>query len=340
MRVRCDVFLGEDSYLDLSFLKSRKKWLSKTDIYLEFILRGVYDKKVDFNLESDSDAIVVSRYSWNRFFLNIQDSGKVNFSVSQDGVVQCKEQIYFDVVEINVPLLFSIPSLLQYSVSDIRFFTNRISENLVNATRFNLFTPSILKVLAQNDFKLEDGIWKLYEIIFSILTERGITIVLTLFDLGTIYTLELVKGLRGLLFDFIRRSMKYNVIWDVSVGLGKRELGALIDSLVGTFGNQISLVVPVGAKKKVGGEGFAYSIKAYKKAEEIPLNERGIKIARIDNCCDYYSLRKFVQGAVQMNHGVEYIMETRERSLRRVKYSVSRALYSGYADAVCGKEER
>jgi len=341
MRVRADVFLGENSYLDLSFLKNRETWLPRTGIYLELILKGEYEKKVDFSIESDSaDAISISRYSWNRFFLNIQESGKVTFKVLVGKKILCKDSLDFKVAEINLPLLFSVPNLLHYPISDIRFFANRISENLVNATRFSLLTPSLLKVLSQSNFRIDNSIWKLYEITFSILTERGITIVLTPFDIDAIYTLDFLKEIRGLLFEFIKRSKKFNIVWDLSQGLRNRELEALVDSVAQGFKNELALVVPPGKEAKVGGEGFAFSISPYKDAKDIPLNERGIKIARIEKHCDYYELRKFVQQAVQMNHGVEYIVSSNERTLRRMKYSISRALYSGYFDAVSGKEER
>jgi len=334
MKVRVDVYVGDKNEFDTSFLERRTHWLPYTGIYLEFILKGVYDEKLDFQVTSSApEAILVSRHSWNRFFLNIQGTGSVEFAVIRDGKSCIEKTLDFDVVNSDVPLLFSVPSLVSFPISDVRFFANRLSENLVNGTRINLFTAKQLETLMQCEFKLDDSVlWRLLELIFSILTERGLVVFLSPFNSEMGYPLEMLQKLREVLFWCVERGMKFRIVWDLCSGLRKRELESMIDALVGRFGHDISLAVSPECINKVGGEGFSHIFKEFKDKADIPENERGVKIARYQGKADYYGLRSFTRRAATSGWGTEYLYLNPNKHLRKIRYSLSRALYQGYQD--------
>lgn len=335
MRVRVDVYVGDEGRLDISFLEKRTKWLPSTGVYLEFMLKGCYDKQINFDVSSGDGNVFVTRHSWNKFFVNVQRTDTVTFSVSEGGQPFLDAQYTFNVVEVEVPLMFSILGLLgDYSVSDVRFFANRLSENLVNSTRVQLFTPKIMDRLAKHDFRWGDTSWKLFELLLSILTERGITVYVTPFGQRVPYPLEFLERLKPVLWEAMENGKKFKLVWDFSEGLRKKELGGFVDAAVQRFGNDIPLVIRDDMVNKVGGEGFSYSFHNVKMKDPINPNERGIKILRVKEAIsDFYLLTKFVSRAVQNGYGVEYVFYPKTYSLHKMHYSISRSLYKGYEDA-------
>lgn len=336
MRVRANVFFGDTSYFDTTFLERRDYWLPYTGVYLEFVVKGINNKNLDFRVtSSDGEAISISRHSWNRFFLNIQGSGSISFELLEGEKVKVAKQVSFEVVSAEVPLLYSLLFLFKFPVADIRFFANRLSENLVNSTRFILFTPKCTESLVSSRFTLESPLWRLYELIFSILTERGITVYVTPFHFQGVYSLDLVKKLKETLLGFMDRSKKFRIVWDFSSGLREKELGGLVDSVVSRFERDIPLMVSSQMYNRLGGEGFCHGVESFGLEEAIPLNEKGVKIARLkgERAPDFYTLRVFSQKAREAGWGTECVYPFSGKSLRLVPYSLSRALYRGYCDA-------
>lgn len=135
MKVRVDCYVGENARVDISFLEKRKLWLPFTGIYLEFLLKGAYQKQVDFEIVSPSENVTIARHAWNRFFVNVQQSETVEFKVSVDGKETISQPYTFNVADVDVPLMFSVLNLFTYPVSDVRFFANRLSENIVNSSK-------------------------------------------------------------------------------------------------------------------------------------------------------------------------------------------------------------
>lgn len=336
MKIRVDAYLGEINKFDAEFLERRKQWLPYTGIYLELTLKGIYHNKVDFRVtSSDEKSILINQYSWNRFFLNVQDSGSVKFELLDKDKILIEKVISFDVVKVDVPLMFSLPSLFTYPVSDIRFFANRLAENLNNGTRFVLFTSRHLESLNNMNYQFKDGShWRLCELIFSILTERGIVIFITPFSDEVPYLLTSLPKYKDILLWYMERSEKFRVVWDLTSGFREKERSALVDSVSGRFGNDLSLVVSETMFDKLGGEGFSYFRKSFKLKDTVPQNDRGVKIAScLPSQTDYASLRQFAGGAVKSGWGVEFICTDNDRrSLRNVRYSFGRALYQGYCD--------
>jgi len=336
MKVRVDVCLGQDlPEIDLSFLTRRETWLPGTGIYLEFNLKGTYTEGYDFKVESDVPEVVVTKYSWNRFFINIQQSGIVTFSVVQKGVVVVSKEITFKVSVISVPLIYSVNDLLCSSVADIRFFANRLADNTINGTRFSLFTTRNLEGLCSMNLQPNPAFWRIYELILSILTERGLKVYITPYDYRTLYTFSLITSLKDIMLGYMDRSAKFKVVWDMSSGLRKKELGSTIDIITNRFGKDIKLAVRADMFNKVGGEGFAQSFVEFRLKDRVPGNDRGIKIARIkDITRDYFAIRTFAKQAVENGWGVEYSPRYEGHDLRKIQYSLSRAMYIGYLDAV------
>jgi len=335
MKVRVDAYLGERGEFDTEFLERRKQWLPFTGIYLEFILKGVYNQRIDFRVTSSNvENIIVNQHSWNRFFLNVQGSGNVKFELLDKDKILLEKTLNFNVVDVSVPLMFSIPSLFTHTVSDIRFFANRLAENLNNGTRFVLFTSQHLENLNRVNFQFQDGAhWKLCELIFSILTERGLVIFITPFSDKIPYLLKSLPKYKDILLWYMEKSEKFRVVWDLSSGFRNKERSALVDSIVGRFGKNLPLVVSENLFGKLGGEGFSYFREAFKLKETVPQNERGVKIAScLSPQVDYYSLRQFARKAVESGWGAEFVCGNTHKSLRNVRYSFGRALYQGYDD--------
>jgi len=337
VKVHIDTFLGEEgNYFDTSFLQKRKSWLPHTGIYLEFILKGLYDQRIDFKLSTGSSGILIKRHSWNRFFLNIKDSGIVVFELIREGKPFMKSEVSFDVVNIEVPLLLSVPSLLKYSISEIRYFANRLSENLVNGTRFVLFSSSFLDDFSKNNCELkEDSVYlRLFELVLSILTERGIIAFVSPFDLEVPYTLSLIQDLKKALLFVMEKEKKFRIVWDLSTGLRKREQESLVDSVFHKLGREVPLVVSQNCFSKLGGEGFCYYIQKVKQEEIVPQNEKGVKVAQFSGKSpDFYSLRSFSQRMTKLNWGVEYVCPVEKGvNLKKLQYSLGKALSQGYFD--------
>jgi len=337
VKVRADVFLGEDSRIDLAFLEQRDAWLPGTGIYLEFILKGIYHEKINFMVQGEEDEILVSRYSWNRFFLNLRKSGKVKFAVIEGDNVVVEKEMFFKIENIDVPIVYSVANLLSHSVADIRYFANRLSENLVNTTRFTLFTPSFLERTSVKG-NLTKDFFKFYEMIFSILTERGISLIVSPYG-DIVYALDFIKDAgKEVLWEFVDIGKKYNIVWDFTAGLRAKELGGLVDSVWSRFQEDARYAVYSNIMDKVGGEGFAYLIESFDLNEVPPENEKGVKIARLPKRVvqyesSFYKLRQFTRRAVEKNWGVELCLDIPFRQLRQAKYSLGRALVRGYKDA-------
>lgn len=335
MRVRVDVYVGDDCRLDASFLERRETWLPNTGVYLEFMLKGRYDKQINFDVKPQDGNIVVDRHSWNKFFVNVQGSDSIDFVVTEGGKPLISHPYRFNVVDIKVPLMFSILKLMsEYSVSDVRFFANRLSENMVNATRVQLFTLKNMERFAKHGFDVSDTGWKLYELLFSILTERGISVYVSPFGQRVPYPLDFLESLKPVLWFAMERGTKFNLVWDFSDGLRKKELGGFVDGAVKRFGNDVPLVVRNDMVQKVGGEGFSYSFWNVKMDDHLHPNERGVKILRIrETISDFFLFRKFVADAVSKGYGVEYVFYPKTTNLHRMHYSMSRTLFLGYQDA-------
>lgn len=337
MKVRADVYLGEDSRIDLAFLEQRDAWLPGTGIYLEFILKGVYHEKINFVIQGEEDEVLVSRYSWNRFFLNLRKSGKVRFAVVEGDNVAVEKEMFFKVENIEVPVAYSVSNLLTHSVADIRYFANRLSENLVNTTRFTLFTPSFLERTSGRG-GLTREFFKFYEMIFSILTERGISLIVSPYG-DIVYALDFIKDTgKEVLWEFVNLGKKYDIVWDFTAGLRVKELGGLVDSVWNRFQEDARYAVYSSMVDRVGGEGFACMIEEFNQDETPPENEKGVKIARLPQGVaqyesSFYKLRQFTKRAVENNWGVELCLEVPFKHLRQVKYSLGRAMIQGYRDA-------
>lgn len=335
MRIRVDCYVGENPKIDISFLERRKFWLPYTGIYLEFLLKGEYCKQVDFQIVSPSENITVVRHAWNRFFVNVHSSETVHFKVNIDGEEMVSQLYTFNVVEIDVPLLFSVLNLFQYPVTDVRFFANRLSENLVNGTRIQYFTPTCLEKLSRSDFDIGDSYWKFFELLFSILTERGITVYVSPFGQRVPYPLDFIPKLKPILWELMEIGKKFHIIWDFSEGLRKKELGSLVDASVNRFSHDVPMVTQKDMVQKLGGEGFSHQFVINSKIKDlVEPNERGVKILRLrENVSDFYKLRKYVTKAVSKGYGFEYVYFPKAKKLHDMHYSMSRALYMGYADA-------
>jgi hypothetical protein len=332
MKIRVDVYLGDENRFDTEFLEKRAQWLPYTGIYLEFILKGMFEERVDFKItSSNSESVLVNQHSWNRFFLNIQDSGSVKFELLKGKEVLAEKTVGFDVVKADIPLLFSVPGLFSYHVSDIRFFANRLAENLNNGTRFILFTARHLEFLNKMDFEFKnaESHWRLCELVFSILTERGLVVFITPFSEEVPYHLKALPQYKNALLWY----MEFRVVWDLSSGLRDKERSSFVDSITGRFDRDVPLVVSKNMFNKVGGEGFSYFKKEFKIKEAIPENEKGVKIAScVSDKADYYILRRFTERAAKAGWGAEYVCANPGRSLRNIRYSFGRALYQGYMD--------
>lgn len=345
MRVRIDAFLGNDYRLDLSFLQHRKTWLYGTGLYVEFMLRGVYEKEVTFEIQSDQDAVSISHYSWNRFFLNLKQTSEVRFVVKEGGREVINEALTFKVIDLKLPLVAAIPNLMTHSITDIRYMANRLSENSVNTVRFVLFTPGFIKNCKDKNAEGE-SFYRLNDIIFSILTERGVNLIITPFG-SDMYPLDLVKtDWRQLILNFIERCKKYRIVWDFSSGLRQKELGGMIDSVVGRFNQSVTLIVPSKYRERSGGEGLSGQLQLFNCAEDIPENERGYKIAQMPvpksysavvrgkrvNLPDvnFFSVQSFVEQAARVGWGSEVCLDIPHHCARRFRFSVLKAFYKGY----------
>lgn len=333
MKVRVDVFLGEENRIDLSFLEKREAWLPGTGVYLEFILKGVYDKSVDFRVTGEKNEVMVSRYSWNRFFLNLRKSGTVRFAVVEGDKEVAEKELFFNVVDCPVPLVLSVSNLLTHPVSDIRYFANRLSESLINSTRFTLFTPGFMEKLSGSSIPSREFV-KFYEMIFSILTERGLTLIVAPYG-DMLYPMDFIKDEgKEILLDFVEVGRKYRIVWDFTTGLRQKELGGLLDSVWSRFKQDINYAVTLNMADKVGGEGFANVVKEFKLDDVIAPNTKGDKIARIDGAgLTFSSLRMFTKKAVSAGWGVECSCVVPFRRLRTFKYALARSILRGYGDA-------
>jgi len=333
VKVRADVYLGEENRIDLSFLEKREAWLPGTGIYLEFILKGVYDKNINFKIEGNKEEVMISRYSWNRYFLNLRESGDVTFRVLCDGEEIASKVMHFNIMNINVPLSVSVPNLMAHPVSDIRYFANRLSENMVNMTRFILFSPGFLEKLDEN-MKPSREFFKFYEMIFSILTERGLSLVITPYA-DMVYSLDFVKEQgKDILWEFVERGKKFNIVWDFTSGLRHKELGGLLDSVWNKFKEEVDYAVMPHMVEKIGGEGFACVIETFGPKDIPSYNDKGVKIARLLRpTTNYYALRSFTTRFVENNWGVELAVNVPFKQLRSFKYALGKAIHEGYRNA-------
>jgi hypothetical protein len=329
---------GGKATLNTTFLESRDSWLANTGIYLEFIPRGTYATRLDF-LVSASDGISVVRFSWNRFFLNIKSTASVVFKIVNfvEGreVILGEKTLQFSVADTKVPLLFTYPYLFDLPVFDIRFFANRISENLVSGTRVVLFSFKAVDLLTKVKVSVDESFWRFHELGLSILTERGLTVHVTPFDDTFAYSPFLLKQLRELLFVYAERMLKFNLVWDVSFGFRKKDQGSILDSLINRFHKDLRLAVSSDMIEKVGGEGFGVLVASPRVDEILTKNEKGEKIARLkDRNLDFYALRSFTERAASANWGVEYVWKSIISRAKEIRYSLSRALYQGYEDSL------
>lgn len=339
MKIRVDVCINGDKVdIDSSFLERRESWLSGTGVYLEFILKGSYLEPFDFDVVVGGDGATVSRHSWNRFFLNLKSSAEVVFVVKESGKVVAEKKLNFNVVPLSVPLLFTVPYLTYYSVSDIRYFANRISENMVGGTRFILFSSRTLSYLSKVDMNPEDGFWKLHELVLSILTERGLSVYVSPFDDKTLYTTHILKQLRPMLLSYAERNLKFNLVWDLSSGIWKSGVSGIVDSFCNKFGREIKIATCPEFASKLGGEGFAQIVVRGLMTDEVEPNTMGTKIFRVHIVTsDFYKLRSFVASLVKNGWGVECVMEDVPSYIRKVQFSLGNALYKGFLDAGGGK---
>lgn len=340
MKIRVDVCINEGNVvIDSSFLERRKLWLSGMGVYLEFILKGEYFTAFDFEVVSSGEGIVVSRHSWNRFFLNIKSVASVIFRVKARNQVVSEKEIKFDVVSTDIPLLFSIPYLCKYPMTDIRFFANRLSENLVNGTRFNLFTPKVLNYLSKVEMSPEPDFWKMHELILSILTERGLSVYISPFDEGTPYTIPMIKAFKSVLFEYAERNLKFNLVWDLSGGIWKKGIIGVTDSFYSKFGHNIRIATSPEMVQSLGGEGFVQVFIKGDMRAEMDKNETGVKILRIFTLgMDFFELRKFASSLVDLNWGLECVMKEDYHTVKRIQYSLGNAMYKGYLDSKKGKD--
>lgn len=352
MRVRLDAFLGSDYRLDLSFLQHRKTWLYGTGLYIEFMLRGVYEKEITFEIRGNQDAVSISHYSWNRFFLNLRKTSKVYFIVKEGGKEVINESLDFKVMTLKLPLVAAIPNLLTHPITDVRYIANRLSENNINMIRFILFTPGFIKNCKEKNAE-HDNFYRLYDIIFSILTERGVNLIITPFG-SDLYPLDLVKAdWRKTLLTFIEYCKKYRIIWDFSSGLRQKELGGMIDSVVGKFNQSVTLIVPSKFTERCGGEGLCGQLEAFNNKDEIPENERGCKIAQMPYPkmhsilirgrkislpdVNFFNVQLFVEQASRMGWGSEIYLDIPVYCARRFRFSTLKAFYKGYEKG-CGEK--
>jgi len=335
MRVKVDVLFDEEKRIDLDFLKSREYWLPFTDIYIEFILKGIYDEFIDFSIDSRDGGSKVVRQSWNRFFVNLKETDVVDFKVFMGGKLLVEEALLFNVIDLKVPLMFSVPSLLSYSISDIRFFSNRLSERLINNTYFNLFSLEVLEKIQETGYKFSDKAFRKWlNLVFSILTERGLTVYLSPFDSDIKYSPEFKNQLKDFLMDFVDWGRRFRIVWDFSVNLTGKEKMSYIDSIHSKFDDAL-MVVPEECVDRVGGEGVSYLIQEFAPGEAIPENDKGIKIARLGEKekVSFLGLRKFVAKAVRSGWGACYCYQLYRKGLKSINYSLAEALYRGYRDA-------
>jgi len=200
-------------------------------------------------------------------------------------------------------------------------------------TRFTLFSPGFLEKL-DNDMKPSKEFFKFYEMIFSILTERGISLVVTPYA-DMVYALDFVKKEgKEILWEFVERGKKFNIVWDFTSGLRDKELGALLDSVWNKFREDVDYAVFPHMVEKVGGEGFAHVIESFGSREVPVFNDKGIKIARLSSSSNgFHTLRSFTKRFVSNNWGIEVVVEVPFKQLRGFKYSLVRAIHQGYRDA-------
>ena len=335
MKIRVDVCVNEkEVIIDSSFLEKRKAWLSGMGVYLEFILKGGYSTPFDFEVTSSGEGIMVSRHSWNRFFLNLKSTAVVKFRVKMGEAFVAERVIEFNVINLEVPLLFSVPYLCKYPMSDIRFFANRLSENLVNGTRFYLFTPRVLNYLMKMEMKPESAFWKVNELILSILTERGLSVYISPFDDSTPYTIPMVKSLRSVLFEYAERNLKFNLVWDLSGGIWKKGIVGVTDSFYNRFGRNIRIATSSEMVQSLGGEGFVQVFVRGDMRTTVDQNETGIKILRIlISEMDFFQLRKFAESLVDLNWGLECSVKDNYHMIRKIQFSLGNAMYKGYLDS-------
>lgn len=341
MKVKIDVFLGEKCYIDLSFLSKRRKWLPNTGIYIEFNLNGRYDVPINFDLISeDENCIQITRYSWNKFFLNVDDTSSILFRVKSEKNVFIETPFKFEVEKSDVPVVCTIPFLLQCSVADVRFFCNRLSERMVNGTRLTLFTPFVLEKLSEKDWELTEEDLKYFDVLFSIITERGLDLYVTFFDYRSFYTHELIHDLKKFIYLFMERFKKFNVVWDFSGGLPFKSLNIVAEGILSRYKDtNMRVVVPTSFSSKVtSGVVFKHILPFNPKIVESSSDGGAYDtILRINGrqLNDFYALRTTVREIVKHGYGVEYYMG-HTRTMNDVRLSLAKAVVLGRDDA---KEE-
>jgi hypothetical protein len=322
-----DVFLDENKSFDFWFLNKRSEWLASTGLYIEFAPRGVYHSQIDFVIESeDTSAIKVWKYSWNRFFVNLLKSGTVKFSVLEGlGMdrVLLSETKYFKVVEHSVPLLFTNPLLFTLGISEIRYFCNRISERLVSGTRAVLFTHQFLDCLGTT---MREESWRYFDMVFSIVTERGLKLFVSPFDPHCIYDRETTVFLRKLLYEFIEHYSKYNIVWDLSSGIPARFMNSVVDGVLNTFKHQsVSWILPDVYKEASFGYHFSPYEIGKTSCEDL---EEGKKIFQVHSRdVKFDDLRDLTKEIVLSGCGVEVLVDGSD--LRRMPFVLAKAMRLG-----------
>jgi len=122
MKVKVDVFLGEKNFIDLSFFNRRKEWLPGTGLYVEFSVNGKYDEMVSFLIEPENtEAVKISRYSWNKFFINIENSSKVVLKIKVGNKVVVEDS--FDINVDDIFPAFTFPKFSSAKLDHPIFFT-------------------------------------------------------------------------------------------------------------------------------------------------------------------------------------------------------------------------
>ena len=337
MRAKIDVFLGDACSIDFSFLERREKWLSSTGVYVEFEVHGKWEQPLTFLVESlDLEKIKVCRFAWNKFFLNLDGSSQVLFRVKEGDVVRVERLLDFDVIKIDAQLVFSVPNLLDYEVSDIRFFCNRLSEKLVNGTRIVLFSQNMLQRFADIGWNATDEeMVSFFDMVFSIVTERGLCLYVTPFDDRAVYTEEIIGSLKKILFAFIERYSKLKIVWDFSSGLPTRFIDVIFDGVLDKFQNlNVEMVLPSVVKNR-NGDKFGTNIKRelVDTLDEIQdSNDLGKRLLCITfKNLDTEKLKLFVASAVRNNYGVELVVDCTS-DIRQLQYFLAYFMYLGYEE--------
>jgi len=144
----------------------------------------------------------------------------------------------------------------------------------------------------------------------------------------------------------IEHCKKYRIVWDFSSGLRQKELGGMVDSVVGKFNQSVTLIVPPKCIERCGGEGLCGQLKLFNHANDILENERGYKVAQMPHPklrsvlirekkinlpdVNFFGVQSFVEQASQMGWGSELYLDIPSHYVRRFRFSILKAFYKGY----------